>query len=67
MPHGKPAGVRCVQLREDESCAIFGRPERPAVCSQLRPNPEMCFTGRAEALVGLERLERATRPSQAGR
>ncbi len=62
MPDGKPAGVRCVQLRDDESCAIFGQPERPAVCSQLRPSLEMCGASRADALVGLDRLERATRP-----
>jgi hypothetical protein len=62
MPDGKPAGVRCVQLRDDESCAIFGQPERPAVCSQLRPSAEMCGANRTEALVGLNRLERATRP-----
>jgi hypothetical protein len=62
MPHGKPAGVRCVQLRDDESCAIFGQPERPAVCVRLRPTPQMCGTSRAEALAGLERLEIVTRP-----
>ncbi len=62
MPDGKPAGVRCVQLRDDESCAIFGQPERPAVCSQLRPSLEMCGASPADALVGLDRLERATRP-----
>jgi Fe-S-cluster containining protein len=27
MPHGKPAGVRCVQLTNDDRCAIFGKPE----------------------------------------
>jgi len=62
MPGGKPAGVRCVQLRDDESCAIFGQPSRPAVCAQLRPSAEMCGANRAEALAGLERLELVTRP-----
>jgi hypothetical protein len=38
---GKPAGVRCVQLSDDGLCALFGRPERPAVCSSLRPSLEM--------------------------
>ncbi|PAS17689.1 hypothetical protein CGT75_04930, partial [Vibrio cholerae] len=28
MPNGKPAGVRCVQLNEDNLCQLFGRPER---------------------------------------
>lgn len=62
MPHGKPAGVRCVQLTEDHRCAIFGRPERPAVCASFRAMPEMCGATRAEALVILVELETLTRP-----
>jgi len=61
MPHGKPAGVRCVQLLPDFRCAIFGRPERPAVCASLRPNEEMCGIDRDGALAFLARLEAATR------
>lgn len=63
MPDGKPAGVRCVQLTDDNRCRLFGLPERPEVCSRLRPNEEMCGSTREEALVYLEFLERATRPS----
>lgn len=62
MPGGKPAGVRCVQLRDDHRCAIFGDPRRPAVCSGLKPAPEMCGSSRIEALAFLVRLERATAP-----
>ena len=61
MPQGKPAGVRCIQLLEDNRCAIFGRPERPAVCDGLQPAPEMCGANQAEALAWLERLEQLTR------
>ncbi len=61
MPHGKPAGIPCVQLRPDMQCAIFGQPERPAVCASLRPNEEMCGAKREEALRYLAGLERATR------
>ncbi len=60
MPGGKPAGVRCVQLTDDHRCAIFGRPERPAVCASLRPEPVMCGADRAHALAWLARLEAAT-------
>jgi Fe-S-cluster containining protein len=60
MPAGKPAGVRCVQLTDDNRCAIFGRPERPAVCASLRAEPAMCGTDRAHALAWLARLEAAT-------
>lgn len=62
MPHGKPAGVRCVQLLPNNRCAIFGRPERPAVCEQLRPTQEMCGASREEALATLAALEAATAP-----
>ena len=62
MPRGKPAGVRCVQLDADNRCRLYGRPERPAVCSRLRASEEMCGDSRQEALVYLARLERATAP-----
>lgn len=42
MPHGKPAGVPCVQLDERRRCKIFGQPERPAVCGQLKASLDMC-------------------------
>ena len=62
MPQGKPAGVRCVQLDESNRCRLFGRPERPAFCTSLRPEPEMCGNSREEALATLAALEVATRP-----
>jgi uncharacterized protein len=62
MPQGKPAGVRCVQLGDDLRCAIFGKPERPACCSGLQPQADMCGNSRDEALVWLTRLEADTRP-----
>jgi hypothetical protein len=64
MPHGKPAGIPCVQLLPDLRCALFGRPERPAVCTGLRPTNEMCGASREEALLGLSALELATAPSR---
>ena len=60
MPHGKPAGVRCVQLSEDNRCLLFGRPERPMVCQNLQPSEEMCGRTDAEAYAYLARLERLT-------
>jgi len=63
MPHGKPAGVPCVQLDADERCRIFGHPDRPAFCAGLQPSAEMCGTTREHAIAWLTRLERATRPS----
>jgi hypothetical protein len=62
MPHGKPAGMPCVQLDDDLRCRLFGRPERPAFCASLRPQPEMCGSSRDEAMTALALLEIATRP-----
>ncbi|HSI57020.1 MAG TPA: YkgJ family cysteine cluster protein [Ideonella sp.] len=61
MPLGKPAGVRCVQLDEDDACRLFGDPRRPAVCGSLQPSAEMCGQDRTAALRWLTRLEAATR------
>lgn len=62
MPRGKPAYVRCVQLSADNRCLIFGDPDRPAVCLNLRPSDDMCGQNNSEAFIRLEALERATRP-----
>ena len=62
MPNGKPAGVRCIQLTSDNRCAIFGQPERPAVCLSLKPHPDMCGDSREQALRWLGVLEAQTAP-----
>lgn len=62
MPHGKPAGMPCVQLDGQLRCKLFGRPERPAFCASLRPETEMCGSSRNGALAWLAALERATLP-----
>jgi len=62
MPHGKPAGIPCVQLQDDFSCALFGHPSRPAFCGSLQPSEEMCRGSAAEALEFLSLLELATAP-----
>lgn len=67
MPHGKPAGVRCVQLDAANACRIFGQPARPAVCGQLMPSPEMCGEDAPAALAWLTKLEVATAPALSSR
>ena len=62
MPHGKPAGIPCVQLDDDYRCRLFGKPERPAFCASLRPHASMCGDSRGAAMATLEALERATCP-----
>jgi Fe-S-cluster containining protein len=63
MPHGKPAGERCVQLTAHNTCAIFGDPSRPRVCASLRPQPAMCGTSSLEAMANIAALEAATAPA----
>lgn len=62
MPSGKPAGVRCVQLTEDNRCKIFGHPDRPKVCGELQAEQEMCGDHNEHAYRTLEEWERLTSP-----
>lgn len=66
MSGGKPAGIPCVQLLPDYRCALFGKAERPAVCSSLRPSETMCGKNREDALGYLANLEFATAPGKEG-
>ncbi|TJY40940.1 YkgJ family cysteine cluster protein [Cohnella pontilimi] len=63
MPLGKPAGVRCVQLTENNACKLFGRPERPSVCGSLQASIDMCGETNEDALRILSDMERLTRPN----
>lgn len=62
MPHGKPAGIPCVQLDDDLRCRLFGHPDRPAVCSSLQPRPDLCGRDRDEALALIAAMDAATAP-----
>lgn len=62
MPHGKPAGARCVQLTDDNRCSIFGSNERPEFCVSLRPSADMCGEDNSHAMTYLVTLESLTRP-----
>lgn len=63
MPDGKPAGVPCVQLTEDNLCALFGQPERPDVCAAFQADRTVCGDQREEALTILTSLEQASSPA----
>jgi len=64
MERGKPAGVRCVQLSEDNRCKLFNTQERPKVCCSLTPSTEMCGANSQQAIEYLDRLEKLTRPEK---
>ncbi len=57
MPNGKPAGVPCIQLKEDLSCSIFGSPERPKVCTGFKPEKLVCGDSAEEAYKIIASLE----------
>jgi hypothetical protein len=58
MPGGKPSGVKCVNLLQDNSCAIYNSAEKPKVCSDFKAEPEFCGNSREEALVILMSMSR---------
>src|SRR5258708_4199061 len=62
MPHGKSAGVRCIQLPHDTRCKLYGKPERRAICELLQPSEDICGHSSKDALPRLIFLERATAP-----
>ena len=64
LPQGKAAGQPCPQLDEQLRCRLFGRAERPAVCSSLQPARDMCGDRREDALRWLTRLEFQTAPKR---
>ncbi len=57
MPQGKPAGVKCVNLRDDFTCSIFGHPDRPKVCGGFTPELLICGQTQDDAFKVLSDLE----------
>lgn len=57
MPNSKPAGIPCIQLKEDLSRSIFGLPERPKVCAGFKPEKPVCGDSAEEAYKIIASLE----------
>jgi Fe-S-cluster containining protein len=62
MPEGKPAGMRCIQLSDDNLCLLYGDPRRPRVCIQFQAMPDVCGSSREEAMRLLAQMELDTAP-----
>lgn len=60
MPDGKPAGIRCFQLTENNQCKLFGTLERPAVCSDFNAVVDVCGHDDQQALALIATLETLT-------
>lgn len=63
MPHGKPAGARCVNLDEAGRCRLWGTPQYPEVCRRFPPHPDTCGESAGQALALIAEMERLTRPA----
>jgi Fe-S-cluster containining protein len=62
MPNGKPAGIRCIQLNNNNECTLFGNENRPIVCLSLQPSLSMCGQSNEDAFNNLIELEQLTMP-----
>ncbi|NOQ78257.1 MAG: YkgJ family cysteine cluster protein [Gammaproteobacteria bacterium] len=62
MPDGKPAGERCIQLDDNNSCKIFAQPERPEVCLMFLASEEFCGDSNEFALQRITQLEQESCP-----
>ena len=62
MPKGKPAGIRCIQLDDDNLCRLFGDSRRPKVCHDFSYDRELCGHTRGEALHNIALLEAGSTP-----
>ncbi len=58
MPHGKPAGVRCIQLTDDLLCKLIDSSDRPQVCFGFVFDPLICGNSREEAMRIISELEK---------
>lgn len=56
----KAANTRCTHLNAQNLCAIFGKPERPAVCHDFKAEIAFCGKTNEEALANLIYLEKIT-------
>ena len=62
MPNGKPAGVRCFNLNDDNRCNIFHDPARPQLCDGFKAGEDVCGGSREGALKLITYWEEATAP-----
>lgn len=60
MPNGKPAGVRCVQLDDENFCKLFFSSDRPDICKKFLAEPGLCGDTTEQALILISELESKT-------
>lgn len=63
MPHGKPAGMRCVNLNAENRCLLWGTETFPAVCRGFPAVVDVCGYSNEEAIRLITALEAMTAPT----
>jgi len=64
MSQGKPSGIRCIHLDQQNLCKLFLRPERPQVCANFKADDELCGNDSEQAIRNILHLEQLTTPSR---
>jgi len=60
MPNGKPAGVRCIHLNDQNRCELYNDKRRPRVCESFKANYDVCGDTYHQAIENLNWLEKQT-------
>lgn len=55
-PNGKPFGVRCENLNENNVCKIWGTKDYPDVCKGYKADKEFCGDSFEESKIILTKL-----------
>jgi len=56
LKRGKKAFERCPHLTSENRCELFGKPQRPKVCSEYLPEMLFCGNSFEEAIQILTKL-----------
>lgn len=60
LGRGKEAGERCPHLDKQGLCELFGKAERPGICSEFRACEWLCGSSNEEAFALISEVEKAT-------
>jgi len=56
----KPAGVRCIHLKWDRTCALWGTDKMPKICKSFQADTEICGNCYPEAVQLIRQWEKLT-------
>lgn len=56
----KPSGIKCIHL-VNNLCGLFGKKERPQICTSFQASEEFCGKNAEEAFERIYQIEEMTR------